>query len=59
MASPFFASDAERRDDYLASAADADKRAASSTDQIIRTAWVRVADGYRELAAGMAPHAIP
>jgi hypothetical protein len=55
MAGSFPMSDAERRDDYLASAADADKKAALSKDEFMRTGWVRVADGYRDLAAGFAP----
>lgn len=52
MAGPSPMSDTERRNDYLASAADADKKAALSKDEFIRTAWVRIADGYRDLAAG-------
>jgi len=45
----------ERRDDYLASADDADKKAALSKDEFIRAGWVRVANGYRDLAEGLAP----
>ena len=53
MVVPSPMSGAERRDDYLASAADADKKAALSKDEFIRAAWVRIADGYRDLAAGL------
>jgi hypothetical protein len=53
MAGPFPMSDAERRDDFLVSAADADRKAAASKDEFIRTGWERVADGYRNLAAGV------
>jgi len=55
MAGSLPMSDAERRDDYLASAADADKKAVLSKDEFLRTAWVRLAEGYRDLAGIFGP----
>jgi hypothetical protein len=57
MAGPLPMYYAERRDDYLASAADADKKAALARDECARTGWMRVADGYRDLAARLVPDA--
>jgi hypothetical protein len=54
MTGPFPMTDADRRANFLASAADADAKAAASNDEVIRTGWGRVADGYRNLAAGVA-----
>lgn len=51
--------EAERRDDYLASADEADEKAAAAKDEFIRTAWVRVANGYRDLAAGVTRNSKP
>jgi hypothetical protein len=42
---------AARHEDYLASSANADKKAAQSTDEIARKALLRIAGGYRDLAA--------
>lgn len=57
MAGSLSMTDAEQRDDHLASAADADKKAAASKDEFIRTAWERVAAGYRDLAANITRNA--
>jgi hypothetical protein len=46
---------AECRADYLASAGDADKRAAESQDEFARRAWERIASNYRDLAARVIP----
>ena len=42
---------AARRDDYHSSAEDAIKKAEQSTDEKARNAWLRIAQGYRDLAA--------
>jgi len=55
MAGPISMSDVERRDFYLTSAANADKKAALSKDEFVTEGWARVANGYRNLAAGLAP----
>jgi hypothetical protein len=44
---------ADKHAAYLASAAEADKKAAQSTDETARKAWSGIADGYRALAANL------
>jgi len=40
----------QRRADFLAKAAEADKSAADAKDFQMRVSWQRIADSYRELA---------
>lgn len=46
---------AARQADYLAQAADADRKAIQSRDEMARKAWSHIAEGYRDLAANLAP----
>jgi hypothetical protein len=41
---------AQRRDDYLARAADAEMKAGQSADKRVTTAWIQIAQIYRDLA---------
>ena len=50
---------ATRNANYLAQAADADKKAARSTDEAARKAWLHIADGYRDLAANLVRNVKP
>ena len=40
----------QRREEYLAKAKEADEHAAKANGQFLRDAWVKITDGYRDLA---------
>jgi hypothetical protein len=44
---------AERQANYLASAAEADKKAAQCKDEQARETWLEIANNYRGLAANL------
>ena len=41
----------EEREQYLAKAVEAEKMAAGFADSFYRDSWLRIAEGYRDLAA--------
>jgi hypothetical protein len=43
----------KRRREFLAKASDADHQATKTTDTVGRACWLKIADGYRELARQM------
>ncbi len=40
-----------QRDYYLKKAAEADEKAASTSDLLLKASWLRIAESWRELAA--------
>jgi hypothetical protein len=45
----------QRQDDFLARAKEAEEKAAAAKDESAKSAWLRIAAGYHDLAARHVP----